>query len=803
MNVLQRFGRLGRRSFFGFIALTIAIGTSLPVLTAHAESRSIQLLSGGSGQPQHKPSNHPAISDDGRYVVFASEASNLVQQNTQNTKQIFLHDRQTNTTTLVSVNGQGQLAGKVTGGIISANNRYVAFDGVFPGDELQGSDANHIYVKDLQTGNIELATPRYTTNGFDWWAGPPEGISDDGRFVVFQSRSNVIMPNITGPFSNQFERVYVRDTVTDTYALASSTASGQPASGHSYNASISGDGRYTLFTSASTDLDLGRPPEANVFPVRRDVYLKDLQTGAVAVAARGPNGEYGNDRVTSGVLSADGNYLVFASTATNFGFSLTSSRPNLYLKNRVTGQLTLVSSGRDFDDLSLDDRSPYSISSSNEYVVSQSGQQGVLWTRTGGLNETVPADLSNFGTLNQALSDDGQAVFGASNNLLAADTNNADDVYVYGYLPDGTAPTVMGTPDRAPNTAGWYDNNVTINWQATDPAPSSGDPTDPPDTTADQEGVHTYTSAQSCDPAGNCATGSLELKIDKTNPVASNPSLSANPQVEGNETTLSIDAADAASGVAGGEYFVGADPGEGLGSAMTLTGNSLNATFGSDLEPGTYSVSARVRDNAGNWSTIVTAELEILHNDVTPPVFSYVLSAQPNAQGWYNGNVLINWQATDPEPSSGTPTDPADTVAATEGHNVTYTSAQSCDPAGNCATGSVQLSIDKTPPTTNNLNVGCVNLLLLDCVMLRISPATRTFTAGALDGLSGIQRGEFYIDTDPGQGNGTPMTLNGSTFTGTVAMGTPLGTHTLYVRAQDKAGNWSQSISRGFFMGLF
>ena len=70
--------------------------------------------------------------------------------------------------------------------------------------------------------------------------------------------------------------------------------------------------------------------------------------------------------------------------------------------------------------------------------------------------------------------------------------------------------------------------------------------------------------------------------------------------------------------------------------------------------------------------------------DTTPPVVTGVPDRAPNFFGWYSAPVTIDWQATD---DSGQATDPADTVAATDGKDVAYTSGQSCDGSGNCATG--------------------------------------------------------------------------------------------------------------------
>jgi len=94
--------------------------------------------------------------------------------------------------------------------------------------------------------------------------------------------------------------------------------------------------------------------------------------------------------------------------------------------------------------------------------------------------------------------------------------------------------------------------------------------------------------------------------------------------------------------------------------------------------------------------------------DITPPIVTGAAATPPNANGWYNGNVTIHWTATDPEPSSGQPAAVPDTTASTEGANQTFTSPPACDGNANCATGTIKLSIDKTPPvataSTNSVN---------------------------------------------------------------------------------------------------
>jgi streptogramin lyase len=120
------------------------------------------------------------------------------------------------------------------------------------------------------------------------------------------------------------------------------------------------------------------------------------------------------------------------------------------------------------------------------------------------------------------------------------------------YPLDSTPPVVTGVPDRAANGNGWYAAPVTIDWHAADPAPSSGTPSDPPNTLAQTEGTVSYVSASSCDPANNCATGSLSLSIDLTDPTISG-SASPAPNAAGwnsSPVTVGFTCADAVSGTA-------------------------------------------------------------------------------------------------------------------------------------------------------------------------------------------------------------------------------------------------------------
>jgi hypothetical protein len=168
---------------------------------------------------------------------------------------------------------------------------------------------------------------------------------------------------------------------------------------------------------------------------------------------------------------------------------------------------------------------------------------------------------------------------------------------------DAIPPMVIGTPDRSADANGWYNHDVTINWTATDPDPSSGTPTQPAPTTAGQEGDHTYTSGSSCDPAGNCASGQLRLKIDKTGPTLGSVAWTNNPKSDMGTATLSVPIADNLSGVEEAEYYLGdTDPGPGNGATMQVNDGLMSVDFGTDFPTGVYKVTVRAKDKAGNWS---------------------------------------------------------------------------------------------------------------------------------------------------------------------------------------------------------
>ena len=207
-----------------------------------------------SGTQGNEDSEDPSISADGRYVAFFSEASNLVAGDNNGTHDIFVHDRQAGTTERVSVDSNGTEGnGNSTDPSISADGRYVAF--FASASNLVAGDTNStrdIFVHDRQTGTTErVSVDSSGTEGNDDSDVP--SISADGRFVAFTSSAS----NLVAEDSNANWDVFVHDRQTGTTERVSLASSGTEANSDSFGFSISADGRYVAFFSEASNLVAG------------------------------------------------------------------------------------------------------------------------------------------------------------------------------------------------------------------------------------------------------------------------------------------------------------------------------------------------------------------------------------------------------------------------------------------------------------------------------------------------------------------------------------------------------------------
>jgi Tol biopolymer transport system component len=298
-------------------------------------------------------SGKPSISGDGRYVAFMSAASNLVPDDTNGEGDVFLHDRQTGQTTRVGLNGAGAGDPSIA---ISADGRWVAF---WSYSDLDPEYAGHsgLFVHDRSTGLTTLASVDNEGNPADGYSASwVSSISADGRFVAFDSRSPLVPPDTDGNFdifvrdraSGQTTRVtvgplshdgqdsyapsinadgryvafqngsccaganvLVHDRMTQQTTEASVNGDGESSDWTSWQASISGDGRYVAFLSGATNLV---PGDTNGDD---DIFVHDRHTGLTERVSVDGSGNQANARSQHHAIGADGRYVAFRSAASN------------------------------------------------------------------------------------------------------------------------------------------------------------------------------------------------------------------------------------------------------------------------------------------------------------------------------------------------------------------------------------------------------------------------------------------------------------------------------------------------------
>lgn len=203
------------------------------------------------GSEADSSSYNPSISADGRYAAFESLATNLVPGDTNGSRDIFVLDRQTNQTTRASVASNGSQGDSDSYyPRISADGRYVAFysyaDNLAPGDANGYAD---VFVRDRHTGQTTLVSVASDgTQGNS--ASVVPSISPDGRYVAFHSPST----NLVAGDTNGYLDVFVHDRQTGQTIRVSVAADGSQGNAASYTPSISAAGSYVAFYSHAENL---------------------------------------------------------------------------------------------------------------------------------------------------------------------------------------------------------------------------------------------------------------------------------------------------------------------------------------------------------------------------------------------------------------------------------------------------------------------------------------------------------------------------------------------------------------------
>jgi Tol biopolymer transport system component len=266
-------------------------------------------VSSSGAQANDYTSSSLAISASGRFVGFSSLASNLVREDADNGYDAFVRDRRTGTTELVSVSSTGAQAHGSSGvDSISAKGRFVAMtsanDRLVPGDT---NNAQDVLVHDRATGEtsrVSVSSTGEQTEGFN--TSSDGSISADGRFVAFGS----LAPNLVPGDTNESWDVFVHGRATGETSRVSVRSSGEQAPRGSYGGALSANGRFVAFYAFDRMIkrDTNRA---------KDVFLHDRRTGTTRLLSVTPRGALADGNSDDTAISAGGQFVAFVSHATN------------------------------------------------------------------------------------------------------------------------------------------------------------------------------------------------------------------------------------------------------------------------------------------------------------------------------------------------------------------------------------------------------------------------------------------------------------------------------------------------------
>ena len=336
----------------------------------------------GGGQA-NDGSYGPAVTPGGRFVAFYSHATNLVAGDTNGREDVFLFDRSTRVTTLVSHSITGGSANGLSfSPSISANGRYVTYFSTAGDIVPRDGGAFAIFIWDRLTDETILIS-----RGLD---GKPAtknsyypDISSDGRYVTFSSYAK----NLVQGLQNRRRHVYLYDRIADAIVRVDQTPDGAPGNKRAASApTISLDGTHVAFGSRARNLSAR---DSNYYS---DVFVYDVESGTIELITHAYDGGPADGGVYyqyHPTISADGRYVAFSSDASNLVSDDSTTWADAFVYDRTTDMATLIS--------------------------------------------RTPDGQPNRGTFGGIIGDDGQFVtyYTYADNIFDGDDNACMDVFIY------------------------------------------------------------------------------------------------------------------------------------------------------------------------------------------------------------------------------------------------------------------------------------------------------------------------------------------------------------------------------------
>ena len=335
-----------------------------------------------AGQPGDQYSNMVAVSDDGNRVLFISPAHNLVP-GPWSTSDLYVRDRAAKKTIRMNMlNGSPM---QVERADLSGDGKVVVFSSAVGGGiwrkTVSGNSVNRVDVSSIQV-------PANDSAGIDGVS-----VSQDGRYVVFASWADNLVPNDT----NKLDDTFRRDTVGQTTTRVSLATGGVQGNASSFEPSVSDDGRYTAFYSYATNLVNNDTTQAS------DVFVHDSTLDTTRRVNLTSLGKESTGNVGSVAISGDGFSVMFTSNADDLVPGDGNGNYDIFVRDLFTASTRVVD------------------------------------TSTGGA-------ISDQGAYGPSLSDDGtvSAFSSSGQNLISGDKNNTIDAFAR--VPESMGPhTALGT----------------------------------------------------------------------------------------------------------------------------------------------------------------------------------------------------------------------------------------------------------------------------------------------------------------------------------------------------------------------
>lgn len=333
-------------------------------------------------------SENPRISGNGTKILFSSHASDLVANDTNNNIDLFSYDIATGNVARVSVDENGNEAsdGYDVNGKISDDGTKIALATTHTLSALDNNSGSpDIYLYDTaMPGTVDMATVSYNTAPSSRSLFPT--LSSDGNLVLFESRAN----NLTPLDIQNYTNIFLHNRTANTNILISKALGGVAPDGNSGSARMSADNKFIVFQSNANNLDV---IDTNINP---DIFLYDVTADTVSLISKATDGTVSDSYSRQPSISADGRYITYVSEGTNLVANDTNNEADVFLYDRITQTTTRVN-------------------------VDSSGNEA-----------HKPTSDSNPAASRPQITADGTKVIFSSfqSNLVANDTNNAEDIFV-------------------------------------------------------------------------------------------------------------------------------------------------------------------------------------------------------------------------------------------------------------------------------------------------------------------------------------------------------------------------------------